>query len=250
MSRADARWRAVARRFVAATHSGAVLQDNAIAILFFIGSALATVSQVELLDSPWQFVLSSASACIATLYSCVLVFALRAFWRRFATRYSILGMTLLFAGIGALRLEMLAWLNDMLGLNTMSDQWLRLVAGALQGFVWMAAAGMYYANRDRFIIARAEVLEEQARIESNAYHQSTFAAVLAGGLAEAVAKRVSQSVSHTRDLIIDALPLEDSREALRDVSKSLRRPSTTTSARCPGSCGMCHRPSRCASRCP
>ena len=224
MSRADARWRAVARRFVAATHSGAVLQDNAIAILFFTGSALATVSQVDLLDSPWQFMLATASACIATLYSGVLVFAIRAVWRRWATQYSIIGMTLLFAGIGAVRLEMLAWLNDMLGLNTAIDQrGLRLVAGALQGFVWMAAAGMYYANRDRFIIARAEVLEEQARIEANSYHQSTFAAVLAGGLAGAVAKRVSQSVSHTRDLIIDALPLEDSRDALRDVSRSLRR---------------------------
>lgn len=223
MSRAEAPARAIARRFIVATRGGAALQDNAIAIMFFVGSALAAVGQLNLLDSPWDFVLSVATACIATLYTCVAVILVRAIWKRLATTYSVIGMTLLFAVIGAFRLMVLGWLNSLLGLETLYGSDLRLIAGAMQGIVWFGAASMYYANRDRFIIARAEVLEEQARIESNSYHQTTFATVLAKGLSDAVAKRVAQSVSHTRELIIDALPLEDSREALRSVSKALRR---------------------------
>lgn len=223
MSRADAQIRAVARRFIASVRSGAALQENAIAILFFVGTALATVGQLNLLDSLLSFGLSTATAAIATLYACALLFGIRALWRRWATSYSVIGMFVVFIAVGAARLGFLNWLNGLFGLQTLYTNELRFIAGALQGVVWVSAASMYYANRDRFVIARSEVLEDQARIELNAYHQTAFANVLAQGLSDAVAKRVSQSVSHTRDLIIDALPLEDSREALRDVAKSLRR---------------------------
>lgn len=223
MFRADAPLRAVARRFIASVRSGAALQENAIAILFFVGTALATVGQLNLLDSLLGFGLSTATAAIATLYACALLFGIRSLWRRWATTYSVLGMFVVFIGVGAARIQFLGWLNELFGLDSLYSNNLQLLAGALQGVIWVSAASMYYANRDRFVIARSEVLEDQARIELNAYHQTAFAAVLAQGLSDAVAKRVSQSVSHTRDLIIDALPLEDSREALRDVAKSLRR---------------------------
>ncbi len=223
MSRANAQWRAVARRFIAAVRSGAALHENAIAVLFFVGTGLATVGQLDLLDSPLSFSLCVATAAIATLYACTLLFGIRALWRRWATSYSIIGIFLVFLVVGAARLVFLGWLNSVFGLATFYSSELQLTAGALQGVIWVAAASMYYANRDRFVVARSEVLEDQARIELNAYHQTAFATVLAQGLADAVSKRVSESVSHTRDLITDALPLEDSREALRNVAASLRR---------------------------
>ena len=223
MSRAEAQVQAVGRRFIATVRSGAALQENAIAILFFVGTALATVGQVNLLDSLLEFGLSTATAAIATLYACALLFGIRAVWRRWATTYSVIGMFVVFIAVGAARLGFLGWLNGLFGLDTLYTNNLLFIAGGLQGVVWVSAASMYYANRDRFVIARSEVLEDQARIEVNAYHQTAFATVLAQGLSDTVAKRVEQSVSHTRELIIDALPLEDSREALRDVAKSLRR---------------------------
>lgn len=223
MSRADAQWRAATRRFIAAVRSGAALQENAITILFFVGTSLAMVGQMDLLDSVWSFGLSMATAAMATLASCALLFGVRAAWRRWATSYSIIGMFAVFMVVGAARLGFLSVLNALCGLHTLYSGGLGLLLGALQGIIWVSAASMYYANRDRFVTARAEVLEEQARIELNAYHQTAFATVLAQGLSDAVAKRVAQSVSHTRELITDALPLEDSRAALHDLARSLRR---------------------------
>lgn len=223
MSRADGFWPAVTRRLLVSIRSGAALQDTALAILFFVSGAMGAVGQPSLLDSPLHFFLSIAAALSATSVAALTLLVVRAAWRRVATSYAVPVMFLVFAAMGALRLESLAAINAMVGLDTFHEGWARVVAGSLQGITWVIAASLYYANRDRFLQVRGEVLEEQARIEMGARQQSALADVLSEGLADAVAKRVEQSVSHTRSLIVDALPLEDSREALRGIAQALRR---------------------------
>ena len=209
--RSGTKWRRPARE----RHRNSVLRRHSSPL-----SASFAISSTP----PLSFSLCVATAAIATLYACTLLFGIRALWRRWATSYSIIGIFLVFLVVGAARLVFLGWLNSVFRPQHVLFERTSAHRGRPTGRDLGGGGEHYHANRDRFVVARSEVLEDQARIELNAYHQTAFATVLAQGLSDAVSKRVSESVSHTRDLITDALPLEDSREALRNVAASYTEP--------------------------
>ena len=222
MSRVDRRLAAVIQRALEAIRSGAAMQSSSLLAMIAAGTLGASIGQIQAFQSGRVFWLGVLTALLGTCVTALLLIAAFALVRSIGVTNSVSIPLILFSAAGAIRLVLLALLHEAVAIPSLYSWAIRPFTGALQGIIWLGAASLYYANRDRFVEARDSVLEERALVIERARQQSALSDAMTRELADTVEQAINRSVSESRELISGALNLEASETALRRIAASMR----------------------------
>lgn len=214
--------RAFLQRVAADIRSGASLSESSIVAVFVFATATTTVGQIGLFDDARTFAYGILSALLATSASGLVLLAARAWWQRRQGPLPVVAALIAFATLGMARQGLLGVLHDAFELPSLFRLPMRIWVGLLQGLTWLILASTFSADRERFLEARASVLDEQAQIEERELRQSVLSNALARELADTVGQRVTASVAQTRALLHGVQDFADSRDSMLRIARALR----------------------------